>query len=57
VAIFEQILPKISHFLSKIGKLNEKKSAIFLSKIGKLNEKTVKNNNMTSTKFVYINST
>jgi hypothetical protein len=28
----------------------------FLSKIGKWNEKIVKNNDMTSTKFVYINS-
>jgi hypothetical protein len=29
----------------------------FLSKIGKLNEKIVKNNNMTSNKFVYVNNT
>jgi gas vesicle protein len=31
-------------------------SGRFMSKIDKWNEKTVKNNNMTSTKFVYANS-
>jgi hypothetical protein len=41
VAISGRFLPKIGHFLSKIGKWNEK---------------TVKNNDMTSTKFVHVNN-
>jgi hypothetical protein len=48
-AVFPKIGVAISEqFFSEAGR--------FLLKIGKWNEKTVKNNDMTSTKFVYTNN-